>query len=212
MYIPPHFREDRVAVLHDLIRRNSLAALITMGPDGFLANHIPMIIDPQPSPFGTLRGHLSIANPQWRDTLPGTMALAIFQGPSAYISPSWYPSKQETGRVVPTYNFIAVHAHGPLRTFDDPALLEQHLRNLTQAHEAGFAEPWTLEDAPPGYVDGLLKGIVGVEIPISKLEGKWKISQNRPEPDRAGVVDGLRATGDPRCAHMAALIEGNEGH
>ena len=212
MYIPPHFREDRLEVLHDLIRQNSLATLVTLGEGGLIANHVPLIVDPHPAPYGTLRGHLSRANVQWSESVPGKLALAIFQGPSTYITPSWYPSKSETGRVVPTYNYVAVHAHGELRTYDDPALLEQHLRKLTAAHEAPFTEKWTLDDAPANYIEGLLKAIVGIEIPISKLEGKWKVSQNRPQKDRAGVTAGLRSTSDPVCEHMAKLIEGSEGH
>ncbi len=206
MYIPPHFREERVDILHGLIGRHSLAALVTLGPDGFLANHIPLIVDPEPAPLGTLRGHLSKANSQWKDSLPNMPALAIFQGPAAYITPSWYPSKLETGSVVPTYNYAVVHAHGTLATFDDPALLEAHLRNLTNAHEAGFADRWSINDAPASFIRDMLKGIVGIEIRIARLEGKWKLSQNRSAVDRAGVVEGLTASGDPAQQHMADLI------
>ena len=206
MYIPPHFREERIDVLHHLIRQHSLATLVTLGPDGLLANHLPMIVDPAPAPLGTLRGHLSKANRQWRDSLPSVPALAVFQGPAAYISPSWYPSKLETGSVVPTYNYVVVHAHGPLATFEDPVLLEQHLRNLTNAHEAAFSNSWSIDDAPPSYIRELLKGIVGIEIPIARLEGKWKLSQNRPIADRAGVVEGLSASSDTVHQEMAELI------
>lgn len=206
MYIPSHFGEERIDILHGLIRQHSLAALVTLGPDGFLANHIPLIVDPEPAPLGTLRGHLSKANSQWKDSLPGVPALAIFQGPAAYITPSWYPSKLETGNVVPTYNYVVVHAHGLLATFEDPALLERHLRKLTDAHEAAFADRWSIDDAPAGFIRDLLKGIVGIEIPIARLEGKWKLSQNRTLADRAGVVEGLTASANPAHQDMAELI------
>lgn len=206
MYNPPHFQEQRPEVLQQLIREHSLAALVTLGSDGLIANHVPLILDPAAGPLGTLRGHLSRMNPQWRDSLPEIPALAIFQGPSAYITPSWYPSKDAGGKVVPTYNYMVVHAHGPLQTYDDPRLLERNVRDLTQLHEARFAEPWSVDDAPADYVQGLLRGIIGIQIPIARLEGKWKISQNRPPEDRQGAVDGLRQAGDPLSAAMTDWI------
>jgi transcriptional regulator len=206
LYIPNHFREDRPEILHELMRQNTLAALVTTGPDGITANHIPLIFDPEPAPFGTLRGHLSRANSQWKSLAAGTEALAIFQGPSAYISPSWYPSKQADGRVVPTYNYVAVHAHGPLKVFDSPVELEKHLRKLTDAHESRFPSQWSVDDAPAEYVQTLLKGIVGVEMSITRLEGKWKVSQNRPAEDRSGVVEGLKAAGGAGNQAMGELI------
>src|SRR5437899_1001721 len=178
MYIPPHFREDRAGVLHQMMEQQNFATLVTLGTDGLMANHIPMLLDRTAGPFGTLRGHVSKANPQWRDSLPDVEALAIFQGPAAYISPSWYPSKDETGRVVPTYNYIVVHARGPMRTFQDPSRLHEHVRALTIPQESAFAQPWKIEDAPTDFIEGMLKGIVGIEIPIARLEGKWKVSQN----------------------------------
>ncbi len=206
MYIPAHFQEERPEVLQQLIREHSLAALVTLGPEGLIANHVPLILYPDVGPLGTLRGHLSRLNPQWRDSLSDIPALAIFQGPSAYITPSWYPTKAESGKVVPTYNFMVVHAHGPLQTYDDPHLLERNVRALTELHEARFAEPWSVDDAPPEYVKGLLKGIIGIEIPIAKLEGKWKLSQNRPAADQQGTIDGLQQTGDPLSSAMADWI------
>ena len=206
MYNPPHFQEERPEVLHQLIREHSLAALVTLGPTGLIANHVPLILYPDAGPLGTLRGHLSRMNPQWRDSLSDTPALAIFQGPSAYITPSWYPSKDAGGKVVPTYNYMVVHAHGPLQTYDDPRLLERNVRALTELHESRFAQPWSVDDAPADYVQGLLKGIVGIEIPIARLEGKWKLSQNRPPEDRQGAVDGLRQAGDPLSAAMTDWI------
>jgi len=206
MYNPPHFQEERPEVLHQLIREHSLAALVTLGADGLIANHAPLILYPDVGPLGTLRGHLSRMNPQWRDSLPEVQALAIFQGPSAYITPSWYPTKAASGKVVPTYNYMVVHAHGPLQTYEDPQLLERNVRALTELHEARFAQPWSVEDAPPESVKGLLKSIVGIEIPIARLEGKWKISQNRPAEDRQGAVDGLQQAGDPLSAAMTDWI------
>ncbi len=206
MYIPPHFLESRIDVLRELIRCHSLATLVTLGPEGLLANHIPFIFDPQPEPFGTLRGHLSRANLQWRDSRPDVAALAIFQGPSAYITPSWYPSKNETGQVVPTYNFVVVHAHGAMRTFDDPLLLERHVRELTAHHESAFTEPWLVDRAPAEFIAKQLKGIVGVEIPIARLEGKWKVSQNRSAADREGVVKGLNSTGNSAQQSVAEWV------
>lgn len=206
LYNPALFVEDRPDVLRDLIREHSLATLVTLGPDGFLANHLPLIFDPEPAPFGTLRGHMARANRQWKDSIPGGPVLAIFQGPSAYITPSWYASKAEDGRVVPTYNYAVVHAHGALSTFEDPEVLEQHLRQLTNAHEAAFAQTWSVDDAPADHIRGLLRGIVGIEIRLTRLEGKWKVSQNRSIADRDGVVEGLRRSEDSNHQSMAALV------
>jgi len=185
------------------MREHSLAALVTLGPGGLIANHVPLILYPDAGPLGTLRGHLSRMNSQWRDSLPEVPALAIFQGPSAYITPSWYPSKDAGGKVVPTYNYMVVHAHGPLQTYDDPRLLERNVRALTELHEARFTEPWSVDDAPADYVQGLLRGIIGIEITIARLEGKWKLSQNRTVEDRQGAIDGLRQEGDPLSVAMA---------
>jgi transcriptional regulator len=206
MYIPHHFREERSHVLQELIRTHSLATLVTLGPEGLLANHLPMILDIEPAPWGTLRGHLARANPQWRESRTDVAALAIFQGPAAYISPSWYPSKAQHGRVVPTYNYVVVHARGLLRVVEDPEWLRQHLRALTSQHEAAFAEPWSIDDAPAEYINQLLETIVGIEIRVAALEGKWKVSQNRPAADRSAVVDSLRATGNPTNHAMARFI------
>ena len=211
MYNPVHFREERIDVLHQLIGEQSLAALVTLGSEGLIANHLPLVLDPDPAPFGTLRGHLSKANPQWRDSLPGTLALAIFQGPSAYVTPSWYPSKEETGKVGPTFNYVVVHAHGPLHTFDDTVLLESNVRALTELHESAFSHRWSVNDAPADFIQTQLKGIIGIEMPIARLEGKWKVSQNRVPGDRQGVIDGLRAQGDPESLAMADWIASKNG-
>jgi len=211
MYNPVHFREERTDVLHRLIREHSLAIVVTLGKEGLIANHVPLVLDPEPAPFGTLRGHLSKANSQWRDSLADVPALAVFQGPSAYVTPSWYASTEETGKVVPTFNYIVVHAHGPLQTFDDPRSLEANVRALTALHEAAFAEPWSVDDAPADFIQSQLQGIVGIEIPITRIEGKWKVSQNRVPADRQGVIDGLRAKGDPVSLAMVDWIVSKNG-
>ena len=186
-----------------MIRNYPLAALVTYTPTGLVANHIPFEIDPDPAPFGTLRGHLARANPQWR-SLSDTPALAIFQGPSAYVSPAWYATKRETGKVVPTWNYAVVHAHGPVRVVDDRDWLRSFVTRLTERHESARPDPWELTDAPADYIESQLAAIVGIEMSIARLEGKWKASQNRPEADRAGVVEGLvREGGD---VAMAALV------
>ena len=206
MYNPPHFQEERTDVLHRLIREHALATVVTMGPEGLIANHFPLILDPEPGPLGTLRGHVARMNPQWRESLPHVSALAIFQGPSAYITPSWYPSSKETGKAVPTYNYVVVHARGPLRTYEDPELLLSNVRALTELHEAGFAKRWSVDDAPADFIREQLKGVVGIEIRISRLEGKWKVSQNRVSVDRLGVIDGLREAGDGNGLAMADQV------
>jgi len=206
MYNPPHFREQRTEILHELIRQNRLATLVTLSPEGLVANHIPLILRPDPAPLGTLIGHVSRANPLWRDSRTDVAALAIFHGPDSYISPSWYPSHEETGRVVPTWNYAVVHAYGPMRTFDDPSLLEQHVRELTSLEEASMPQPWSPDQAPHDFLRDMLKGIVGLEIAVTRLEGKWKVNQNRLPRDRAGAVRGLRAMGDRGSEIMADLI------
>lgn len=202
MYLPKHFEETRVEVLHQLIHAHPLGALVTLTPGGLDANHIPFEVDPEPLPFGTLRGHVARANPVWREFSRETDALVIFQGPGTYISPAWYPTKQETGRVVPTWNYAVVHVHGPLRVIDDKAWLRDFVTKLTNRHEAARREPWHVTDAPADYIDRQLGAIIGLEIPIARLVGKWKMSQNRPAQDRAGVVDGLSQTGDAAIADL----------
>jgi len=195
------FKEDRIAVLHDAIRASALATLVTMTPDGLIASHVPLLLDPDPAPYGTLIGHLARPIPQARGAIGE--ALAIFQGLDAYITPSWYATKRETGKVVPTWNYVAIHAAGPITFFDDPDRLLDVVTRLTEKQESGRAAPWAVSDAPADFVQGMLKGIVGFAIPLARLEGKWKMSQNRPAEDRAGVVTGLTADGK---AEVAALI------
>lgn len=206
MYEPAHFAETRVEVLHQLIREHPLAALVTLDATELNANHIPFEVDAAPAPFGTLRGHVARANPVWRNYSREVEALAIFQGVQHYITPSWYPTKQETGKVVPTFNYIVVHAYGPLRVIEDRAWLRGLVGRLTDRHEASRAQPWKVSDAPDDYVEKMLGAIVGIEIPVTRLVGKWKVSQNQPAANRDGVIKGLGELPDADAAAMADLI------
>jgi transcriptional regulator len=208
LYNPPQFKEDDVAALHAALRENGFGSLVTLGADGLEASHVPMLIDPAPAPYGTLIGHIARANPQWRTARPDVPALAMFLGPNAYITPAWYPTKHENGKVVPTWNYTAIHASGTLTFFEDPERLLALVTRLTEHHEAKRAEPWAVSDAPADYVQGMLKGIVGFELAITRLEGKWKMSQNRPAADRAGVVEGLTREGGPSEAKVAKIVTG----
>lgn len=169
-----------------------------------MASHVPMVIDPDPAPYGTLRCHLSRANPQWRDFSADVQALAIFGGPERYISPNWYATKAQTGKVVPTWNYAVVHAYGRLRVIEDAAWLRAFVTRLTEVHEARSPRPWKVEDAPEDYVTAQLKGIVGIEMPVARLEGKWKVNQNRPVADRESVVAALSELEDGR--DLAELV------
>jgi transcriptional regulator len=206
LYTPPHFAEDRPQVLQDFIGRNPLATLVTLSSSGLIANHIPLLLDPDPAPHGKLIGHLARANNQWRDFDEGVQALAIFTGPQAYVSPSWYATKAETGKVVPTWNYAAVHAYGALRVIDDAGWLRNLVGRLTDRHEGSRSQPWKVEDAPAAYIQSQLKGIVGIELTVQRFEGKWKLSQNRPERDRQGTVRGLDETGDSSAAALAKMM------
>ncbi|MDX1984139.1 MAG: FMN-binding negative transcriptional regulator [Bryobacteraceae bacterium] len=208
MYVPAAFREERPELLHRLIREYSLATLVTHGEGGLTANHLPMLLD---AGAGTLRGHMARANPHRREIGSGAAALAIFHGPQHYISPSWYVSKRAHGKVVPTWNYATVHVHGTLRVFEDRGELLHNVRELTAAREAGMPEPWTVDDAPAEFIEGLLAGIVGVELAIGRMEGKWKVSQNRPPADRASVAIALRGLADSGAARMADLVEAVRG-
>jgi len=206
MYLPKHFEETRAGVLHQLIREHPFAALVTHGPDGINANHIPFEIDPGPAPYGTLRGHVARANPLWKDAAAGNEALVIFQGPHVYITPSWYATKKETGKVVPTWNYAMVHAYGAMRAVEDAAWLRALLTKLTDHHESQRSEPWKLGDAPGEFIERQIKAIVGIEIPLTRLVGKWKVSQNRPAADRDGVIAGLMQNCDAISQSMAELV------
>ena len=205
MYQPPHFREDRLEVQHALIHAHSLGLLVTAGPGGLQANHIPFLVDDDGSEYGTLRGHLARANPQCGELAAVAECLVVFQGPQQYISPSLYPTKREHGKVVPTWNYITVHAWGRPQVLDDAAWLRRQVNDLTSHKEGSRSAPWYVSDAPEPFVAAQLKGIVGIEIPIARIEGKWKVSQNRPAVDQIGVVAGLRGNGDD-AEIMASLV------
>jgi transcriptional regulator len=210
MYVPNHFKEDRVPELHAEIRRIAVGTLITNSADGMEASHIPMLIDPEPTPYGTLRGHIARGNGQWKRAASGGEALVTFLGPDAYVTPNWFPSKRETGKVVPTWNYIAIHAYGPLHFFEDKAPLLDIVTRLTQTHEGKRLGknpgPWAVTDAPADYIDAMLKAIVGFELPIARLEGKWKLSQNKSAADIAGIRDGLAAEPDEDAAALARAM------
>lgn len=189
--------------MHQLITDYPLGTVITLGAAGLAVNHIPFLVDRQAGPQGTLRGHVARANPLWRDA--GGECIIVFQGPQQYISPNWYPGKHQTGKAVPTWNYAVVHAHGQLRVIDDPAWLRQMVSDLTDQHEQRQAIPWQLSDAPADYTDQMLSMIVGIELSVVQLVGKWKVSQNRPTADRLGVVAGLAAT--PGGEAMSALVQ-----
>jgi transcriptional regulator len=210
MYQPPHFREDRIEVQHGLIRSHPLGLLITAGPGGLQANAIPFLVYSDLAakdfaPHGTLRAHMARGNPQWRELAAAGECLVVFQGPQQYITPSWYPTKQEHGKVVPTWNYVTVHAWGAPQVIEDSGWLRRQIEDLTNLNEGALPKPWKVDDAPEQYLASQMKGIIGIEIPIARIEGKWKVSQNRPEVDRAGVVAGLREGGEP-SAVMAALV------
>ena len=210
MYTPSHFEESQLPILQDAIRAARLATIVTLGAEGLEASHIPVILDSD-GPYGTHRGHFARANPQWRRFVAEMPALAIFTGPDAYISPSWYATKRTTGKVVPTWNYIAVHAYGNIEFFDDAEQLLAVVTNLTQRHEASRPEPWAVADAPADYIGANIKAIVGFRLPISRLEGKWKLSQNRTTEDRIGVIDGLKDEGGPSeitlAGHMTKTFD-----
>ncbi len=207
MYQPPHFREEDLAVQHALIRAHPLGLLITAGPAGPTANLLPFHLDAALSAKGTLQVHMAKANGQWREIEAGSPVLAVFQGADAYVTPSWYATKQETGKVVPTWNYAVVQARGPARVMHDAEWLGRQIAALTGEHEQKRAHPWAVSDAPDAYVAAQIKGIVGVEIEIADIEGKWKVSQNRPAADIARVAAGFADTADPHAdAAMAELV------
>lgn len=208
MYIPKQFEEPRVDVMHELMRACPLATVVTQSANGLNANHIPLHLSPSPAPFGTLQGHVARANPVLRDFAEPREVLAVFHGPECYITPSWYATKAETGKVVPTWNYAVVHAHGRVRVMDDAAWLRAQLEALTNHNESTFAEPWAVSDAPQEYTDKLIGNIVGFEIVITRLSGKWKVSQNQPQQNRSSVIEGLEASGRPASSAMAALVGG----
>ncbi|RWX69295.1 FMN-binding negative transcriptional regulator [Mesorhizobium sp. M4B.F.Ca.ET.089.01.1.1] len=205
MYIPPAFRDDDKESLRATIRAARLATLVTATTEGPQATPLPLLLDENEGEHGVINGHVAKANPQWRAPVLGD-GLAIFMGPDAYVTPAWYQAKQETGKVVPTWNYVAVHAYGPIEFFDDADRLLDVVTRLTTLHEDGRASPWAVSDAPPDFIQAQLKGIVGLRMPITRLEGKRKMSQNRNAADRAGVVSGLAASDRPSDREVAPLI------
>lgn len=205
MYQPPAFRDDHTQAQHALIRRHPLGLLITAGPAGLMANPLPFLIDDAHGPRGMLRAHLARANQQWRELALVETCLVVFQGPEGYVSPGWYETKRETGKVVPTWNYTMVQASGRPRVIEDQDWLRRQVGALTGMHEQARVQPWAVEDAPEPFIAAQLRGIVGIEIAIERLEGKWKLSQNRPEADRIGVRDGLDREG-PEGAALARLV------
>lgn len=212
MYIPSAFNEDDLANLHRQIEGTRLAVLVTFGSRGLQANHVPLLFNPDQGPNGTLHGHLSKANPQWREMEAGAEALVIFPGPDAYVSPSFYPSKAEHGLAVPTWNYLAIHAYGIPEVLHDSDRLRELVSTLTAKHEAGRPQPWTLEDAPAEYIAKMLNAIVGFTIPISRLEGKRKLTQNRSAADIAGVQAGLAASSELNDNEIAQLMRQGESN
>ncbi len=206
MYRPPAFDEKDPAELARLIATTRLAILVGDGPDGLSADHVPLLFDPARGPHGTLVGHLARANPRAAAQADGGRVLAIFAGPDAYVSPGWYPSKREAGKAVPTWNYEAVHVHGRLRLVDDRDRLLDIVTRLSEVHESGRAEPWSVADAPADFIAAHLKGIVGFEIEIERWEGKRKLSQNRSTADREGVIAGLGAEPGEAAAATAAAM------
>lgn len=204
MYLPEHFAERRAPILHELIDRHPLATLITLDGGQPVADEIPFLLDAE---RGVLLGHVARNNPLWQRHPHETPALAVFRGPQAYVSPNWYPSKAVHGKHVPTWNYIVVQASGPLRPIEAPDALRALLERLTRRHEDGQAQPWSLSDAPADYVAQMLQAIVGIEISIDTLVGKWKCSQNRSADDRYGVVQGLRADDNASARGLAEVIE-----
>ncbi|CAA2159760.1 Protease synthase and sporulation protein PAI 2 [Methylobacterium brachiatum] len=208
MYQPPHFRDETRAAQHGLIRAYPLGLLITGGAAGLIADPVPFLLD-ESGPNGTLRAHLARANPHWQALAEAEECLVVFQGPQGYVTPGWYASKREHGRVVPTWNYATVHAWGRPRVIEDADWLHRQVADLTTLRETPRAAPWAVDDAPAPFVAAQLRAIIGIEIPITRIEGKWKMSQNRPEADRAGVVAGMRAEGETALAEIVAERSGS---
>lgn len=206
MYLSPQHRlNDREAVFA-LLESRPLGAWVCQGAGGLIANHIPFVLDRSRGPFGTLIGHVSRANTVWRELGPATPSLVMFQGAQAYITPAWYPSRTQDGKVVPTWNYLVAHAHGVARAIEDRGWLLDMLNRLSGVHEAGQPMPWRVGEAPAAYIDAMLRAIVGIEMPIDRLEGKLKASQDEALQDRVGTVRGLQQSSDPESAAMADLV------
>lgn len=206
MYLPKAFAETRPDVIQQVVRTNPLGTIVIMTPDGLVANHIPFVLKPEPGPYGTLQSHVAKGNRMWKDADPNVDVLVVFQGPDAYITPSWYATKRETGQAVPTWNYMVVHAYGPMCIHHDRDWLLAHVEDLTVEHESSRPEPWRVDDAPPEFTEKLLRGIVGIEIPITRLIAKSKLGQNRPVEDQQGVAEGLRAEPREAARKMADFL------
>jgi transcriptional regulator len=207
MYIPRHNEEKRIPVMQTLMISHPLATLVTLGAAGLFASHVPMVLEEDGSEFGLLKCHISRANTQWRDFVPTVDALAIFAGHQHYITPNWYPGTKTHGKEVPTWNYVVVHAYGPLRVIEDADWLLKNVEKLTDIHEAGSPVPWKVSDAPADFIKTQLRGIVGLELTIKRLEGKWKVSQNRNAEERKGVIEGLTRLNTPESVAMKNLVE-----
>lgn len=202
MYLPPQFREERPHILREFAVRCPFGTLIAVGPEGPVADHVPFVVRGDDR-IETLHCHVARANPAWRMLEGGGDVLVIFQAEDAYISPSWYPSKVEDARVVPTWNYAVVHVRGRARTIEDAGWLREHVAELTDLHESTFSEPWAVTDAPADYIEAMLRGVVGIEITPTEVLGKWKVGQNRRSADREGAADRLADTGAPDAAVVA---------
>lgn len=207
MYTPNPFRQTDKAQLVRHIYMSRLATLVSEGDHGLLATHLPLLFDEEAGQHGTLYGHLARGNPQWRDLVAASETLIIFQGPDAYVTPAWYPAKAAHGKVVPTWNYTAVHAYGKPEVFDDADRLRSVVTRLTEKAEASQMAPWSVSDAPPDYIDGMLRAIVGIAIPVTRMEGSWKLSQNRPQSDMEGICVGLSASDDPRDLALLNVMQ-----
>ena len=205
MYVPPHFKIDELGAIHAAMRASRLATLVTSTAEGLLATPLPLILNEREGEYGTLYGHVARPNPQWKTPVVGE-AMAIFTGPDAYVTPSWYVTKVEHGKVVPTWNYVAVHAYGAAEFFEDADRLLDVVTRLTNLHESSRAEVWQVSDAPADFIQAQLRGIVGVRMPITRIDAKKKMSQNRKLEDRAGVVAGLGASDDPVDREVATMI------
>ncbi len=205
MYIPPAFRETDLPFIHETMRAAGLANLVTATADGMVCTPLPLFLNADEGDMGTLYGHVAKANPQWREAPMGE-ALAIFMGPDAYVTPSWYEGKSRDGKVVPTWNYVTVHAYGPVEFCDDAERLLDVVTRLTDLHEASRPRPWAVSDAPSDFIQAQLRGIVGVRLPITRIDAKRKMSQNRNVEDRANVKEGLSRSGDARERQAAALV------
>ncbi|MES5482997.1 FMN-binding negative transcriptional regulator [Bradyrhizobium sp. INPA03-11B] len=208
MYLPPHFKMDELAPIHAAMRASKLATLVTATADGLIGTPLPLILNENEGDYGTLYGHVARPNPQWKLPAAGE-AMAIFMGPDAYVTPSWYVTKAEHGKVVPTWNYVAVHAYGPAEFFEDADRLLDVVTRLTRLHESSRKEVWQVSDAPDDFIKAQLRGIVGFRMPITRIDAKKKMSQNRKLEDRAGVIAGLGESGNPVDDAVAAMIPAN---